>query len=555
MTMALLPAALMGVALSGCASADGVTQEISASSREENLYLEGTKWPSSTISVCYDSLDGNNPTLLAEAKRVLAATWSRATPLTFKGRSSTGGLQDAWGPCDYSSTNYNNYSIIALHFCDGSSTSSKCPAALYDGGVRKANAFRGVADKLGPRPHQTTYLQYGVAYTAGVTNVSLIQDETSVYQPRFRYQVAHEFGHALGFGHEMDRPDSVGICTDGAKATTPSSTDYLGTAYDGNSIMNYCAGDGLAGTFLTNPSGADVYGARQGYQRLASSHGFMILSDADPTLAVNAYGGAVEGGALKLNRACTISNPDCTWTYQRGMLVSDKDPTLAIKMSITSSGKGILRLAKAALDDEPVGTYDCTPQNSDCTWTWRNGQFENDHRPNNHMNAHGGAVDLADVVPSTACTATNNSCNWTMPNVMLTSARNVTLPVNALGGAAHGNPMKLHNACTTSNGSCTYTFKKGMVKPTGNLNLGMNALYGASEGSATQLHQSCAENNVACTWTWSHGQLISDDKANGTFALRARKDGLGARHLTDLVMSACGSTNVDCVFDGLFAKN
>lgn len=39
----------------------------------------------------------------------------------------------------------------------------------------------------------------------------------------------------------------------------------------------------------------------------------MVLSDTDPALAVNAWGGAASTTPLRLNNACAASNPDCTF--------------------------------------------------------------------------------------------------------------------------------------------------------------------------------------------------------------------------------------------------
>jgi hypothetical protein len=50
----------------------------------------------------------------------------------------------------------------------------------------------------------------------------------------------HEFGHAIGFAHEQNRPDAPQWCQDEAQGT---DGDWLVTVFDLDSIMNYCNPD------------------------------------------------------------------------------------------------------------------------------------------------------------------------------------------------------------------------------------------------------------------------------------------------------------------------
>jgi hypothetical protein len=72
----------------------------------------------------------------------------------------------------------------------------------------------------------------------------------------------HEFGHALGFTHEQNRPDAPGECRRLRQGNTP---DTLLTPYDPDSVMNYCNKVWNNDGFLSDrdtEAAQDLYGAR-----------------------------------------------------------------------------------------------------------------------------------------------------------------------------------------------------------------------------------------------------------------------------------------------------
>lgn len=72
----------------------------------------------------------------------------------------------------------------------------------------------------------------------------------------------HEFGHALGFTHEQNRPDAPGECRSLRQGTNP---DKLLTPYDPGSVMNYCNKAWNNDGFLSHrdtEAVQELYGAR-----------------------------------------------------------------------------------------------------------------------------------------------------------------------------------------------------------------------------------------------------------------------------------------------------
>jgi hypothetical protein len=206
----------MCLACAGPVSEQQLSEQVPLATSKASLYVKSsTVWPGGEIEVCWENPDSAHA---AEREWVMDAvhrTWVAAAPLYFTG----------WSRCGHA-----------------------------QGGIRIR-----VADE---RPHVKVLGNGLNAYPSGmVLNFTFGNWNTSCQSTRefcIRTLAVHEFGHALGFAHEQDRPDTPSWCN----AEQGVKGDWVIGPWDANSVMNYCnpnwAGNGQL-------SATDIEGVRAVY--------------------------------------------------------------------------------------------------------------------------------------------------------------------------------------------------------------------------------------------------------------------------------------------------
>ncbi len=182
----------------------------------EHLYGLGSvaqPWPNGIVPVCFDHSGLFSPQAEPLVKAILEETWEKQAAIVFTG----------FGVCSGAGNQ------VSVGFLIGSN---------------------GYTDPKG----------------FGAVSVTLTPDTSG---PQFRYEVIHEFGHALGFLHEQERPDnwnSAGNpihCTHLAQGETAiAGGTYYTPTNDNDSVMSYCSG------FAQDLSAGDIAGVRLAYPTL-----------------------------------------------------------------------------------------------------------------------------------------------------------------------------------------------------------------------------------------------------------------------------------------------
>ena len=204
-----------------CVSEDDIASgdDAALAETDQGLYVDGDHtWPRpARIPVCFEPNEPGTGTARQWTRDAVASAWSRVAHINFYG----------WGLCTSSSRG------IRIRWADENPRTSGLGTELDgdSGGMTLNYKFATWS------PSCATTREFCIKAIA-----------------------VHEFGHALGFAHEQNRPDTPGWCD---QEQGSDGTFTIGP-WDRSSIMNYCSVDWNNNGMLSN---GDIAGVQKVYGR------------------------------------------------------------------------------------------------------------------------------------------------------------------------------------------------------------------------------------------------------------------------------------------------
>lgn len=160
-------------------------------------FYDPSKWAFTTIPVCWENPSDTFANEMTMVRDAVASSWEKHSRLRFTG----------WLKCEP-----RNEGIRIL---------------IDDSGPHVQDLGNRINGKRNGMVLNFTFANWGQSCASAP-----VLKEKCV-----RSIGVHEFGHALGFAHEQNRPDTPGECT---QAPQGPDGNVLLTPYDPQSVMNYC---------------------------------------------------------------------------------------------------------------------------------------------------------------------------------------------------------------------------------------------------------------------------------------------------------------------------
>jgi hypothetical protein len=209
----------LSVLFLGACAQSGEPMEAVESTAEPLYVLTTVLWPNGNVPVCWETTGFRMEK--DWVRSAIARTWEDVSQI-----STTG-----WGQCPSGS-----FDGLRIRLID----EAQAPHTVGLG-----TQIRGVVNGMALNP----------AFTNWSTACSVSE---SMRQYCMEAIAVHEFGHALGFAHEQNRPDTPLTCTQPPQGSNGNAT--FGN-WDLNSVMNYCnpSWNNSGNLSATDAGGASAY--------------------------------------------------------------------------------------------------------------------------------------------------------------------------------------------------------------------------------------------------------------------------------------------------------